>query len=176
LLPLENVHANETIQYHGNQYEEPNGVSISWENRDAIPYRSIVEYYAEEHPVWVDRTPKLLCYLLITYRGNATYCYTAIHMALFRSVDEEKGYSRDEYKGSNYTKVFQLELPQSFGIVSIEDNKEDIKSHGECPEHVRRWKPITVNCNPSTSNYGRTFASRSLGSGIRVSRFLPLAR
>lgn len=105
LMPqLDNLHANEAIEYHDNDNDKP--------------YGSIVENYAEEHPFGRDRTPKRL---------------TAIHMASLRGVDEEEGYSRGEYKGSNYTDVLHLELAQSFSIVVIEDSKEDVASHCKCP-------------------------------------------
>ena len=107
-----------------------------------IPYRSIEEKYTEEHPVGRDRTPKLsrtvrhpIDHASLNL-GKGTHCHTAIHRASLRGADEEEGHSGDEYKGGNYTNVLHLELVQGFGILLIEDNKEDVASHGKCPEYI----------------------------------------
>jgi hypothetical protein len=63
-------------------------------------------------------------------------------MAFLRGVNEEESKSGDEYKGSNYTDVLNLELAQSYSVVLIEYNEEDVASHGKCPEYICQWKPI----------------------------------
>jgi len=72
-------------------------------------------------------------------------------MASLRGADKEEGYSRGEYKGSNYTDVLHLELAQSFSVVVIEDSKEDVASHCKCPEYVCQWKPVILLVNIGVS-------------------------
>lgn len=113
-----------------------------------IPYRSIVENYAKEHPFRRDRTPKLSRNIyqppdLVSHDlCKSTHCYTAIHMAFRRGLDEEKGCSRDTAQRSNYSSVLPFELSQSRRIVFMENNKEDVDSHGKCPEYICQWKPV----------------------------------
>jgi len=67
LMPqLDNLHANEAIEYHDNDNDKPSKrkkwVRVAGKKCRAgrdIPYGSIVENYAEEHPFGRDRTPKL---------------------------------------------------------------------------------------------------------------------
>ena len=72
-------------------------------------------------------------------------------MASLRGVDEEEGYSGDEYKGSYYTNVLHLERAQRFSIVVMEDSKEDVASHGKCPEYICQWKPVMLLVNVGVS-------------------------
>jgi hypothetical protein len=163
--PLENLYANETIEHHDNENDKPrekkkSGVRLAGEKyqvRRDIPYGSIEENYAEEHPIGRDRTPKLsgtVCHPIDRTSlnlGKGTHCHTSIHRASLRGADEEEGYSRDEYKGSNYTNVLHLELAQSFSIVLIEDNKKDVASHGKCPEYICQRKPVRLIVNVGVS-------------------------
>src|ERR1700679_1199585 len=68
---------------------------------------------------------------------EGTHCHTAIHRAFLRGVDKEEGYSWDQYQGGNYTNVLDLELAQIFCLVLVEDNEEDVQSHGKGPEYIR---------------------------------------
>ena len=67
MSPLENLHANKTIEHHGNENDKPrerekHRIRVVGEKcrvgRD-IPYGSIEENYSEEHPFGRNRTPKL---------------------------------------------------------------------------------------------------------------------
>jgi hypothetical protein len=112
------------------------------------PDRSIVENYSEEHPSRRNRTPKLprsvyeLPDVASLNLSKITHCYTAIHRAFRLGVDEEEGCRRDAAQYSNYSSVLPFELAQSHSIVFIEHNKEDVDSHGKCPEYICQWKPV----------------------------------
>lgn len=81
--------------------------------RQDIPYGSVEENYAEEYPVWSNRTPKR---------------HTSKHRPLRWGMDEEEAYGRDEYKEGYYSKVFFLEFKQILSLILIENNQEDVAS------------------------------------------------
>jgi hypothetical protein len=84
---------------------------------------------------------------------EGTHCHTAIHGASLRGANKEKRGSWDQYKDSDYDKVLDLELAQIFSFVLMEDNKEDVQSHGKCPEYICQREPVRLIVNGGTGYY-----------------------
>lgn len=122
-----------------------------------------------------------LSVVLASVSGEGTHCHTAIHGPSLWGVDEEESHGRDKYKGSNDTNVLLLKHTQSFSIILIEDNKEDVPSCGKCPEYICQRKPAILLVNIALDGVGlpasgRTFGERMPGTGIMLSHFPNQAR